>query len=270
MHGTLSNLPKLFGVDGVSLYTRGDSEVRLPSISAGPIADTVKRLVTGLGMAADGFANNPEGFISNQQLSEIMSNMITNRPLAGLIEVVGSGGYDTSPDGQVVSKQAFQSMNSIYRVMGVKGMMQQKQAEMFYANKTAEEEQAARRDSLITASRAAIRSGNVEALPAMFKKYTQEGGSATYFTRWVKDMVGSSLNTRTEQQLIKALKKPDENMNYIMRLIDSQVGIKDGELNTDDYGHEDMIDRIVEQGWDETPEPVDETIPTNPSGLPDY
>lgn len=269
MHGTLSNLPKLFGLDGVSLYTRGDSEVRLPRISAGPIADTIGRLKNGIGAALDALVAN-DGSVGVQQLSEIASNMITNRPLAGMIEVLGGGGYDTSQDGQVVSKQDFWSANSIYRAMGVKGMLQQKQTEAFYSNKTAMEEQAARRDALIAASRSSIRAGNIESLPALFKKYTEEGGSATYFTRWVKDMVGSSLNTRTEQQLIKALKKPDENMNYIMRLIDSQVGVRDGELNADDYGHEDMISRIVDQGWETVPEPVDETIPTNPSGLPDY
>src|SRR3546814_5838284 len=33
LYGTLSNLPKLFGGTGASVYTRGDTDVRLPVVN---------------------------------------------------------------------------------------------------------------------------------------------------------------------------------------------------------------------------------------------
>src|SRR3546814_2383572 len=76
--------------------------------------------------------------------------MLGNRPIAGLIETFGAGGYDTDKSGQVVSKNViedqenFSYLNTAYRLMGIKSMQQQKDTDAFYADKEAGEEQAAR------------------------------------------------------------------------------------------------------------------------------
>src|SRR3546814_5455121 len=96
--------------------------------------------------------------------------MLGNRPIAGLIETFGAGGYDTDKSGQVVSKNViedqenFSYLNTAYRLMGIKSMQQQKDTDAFYADKEAGEEQAARQTTLRLETRANVRAGNFDAL----------------------------------------------------------------------------------------------------------
>lgn len=250
MHGTLSNLPKIFGQDGVSLYTRGDSQIRMPVVNV-PAADTFGRLWSGIGQALDAMATS--GGISGNQLAEITSNMVTNRPLAGMIEIFGANGYDTSFDAQVVS-EARSNAENIYRVLGVKAMQQQKETELFYANRNAQEEQNARKDTLRASTRAAIRNGDYDDLPGLYAKYVEQGGDPRYYSRWVKESFKSALDTRGERMLEKALKDKNNSQNaYIGRLLDAQVGIKEDDDNGEDYGREAEMERVIEQGWETQP-----------------
>lgn len=254
MHGTLSNIPKIFGVDGVSLYTRGDSQFRMPVLNL-PVADTIKRLAGGLAQGFQQFKDN--GGISGNHLAEIASNMLTNRPIAGLLEVGAAKGYDTSWDGQVVS-QARTGSESLYRILGVRAMRQQKEVEMFYANKNAQEEQNTHKTSLRLATRSAIRGGRYDDLPGLFSDYVAAGGDPRYYTRWVKNSFESALDTRGERQLEKALNKTDNSKNAeIGRLLDSQVDVNEDDLSSDDYGRQAEIDQLVEQGWEGTPDPTE-------------
>ena len=254
MHGTLSNLPKIFGADGVSLYTRGDAQFRMPVLNL-PVADTVKRLMGGLAQGWQQF-RDVQG-ISLNHMAEIASNMLTNRPIAGLIEVAGAHGFDTSWDGQVVS-QAQGFSESIYRMLGVRAMQQQKETEQFYANKNAQEEQNVHKTSLRLATRAAIRDGRYDDVPELFQKYVAEGGDPRYYTRWVKGAFDSALDSRGERQLEGALKKIDGSKNaQIGRLLDANIDINEDDLASDDYGRETEIDQLIQQGWEGTPDPTE-------------
>src|SRR3546814_2054960 len=83
-------------------------------------------LVTGVQTCAlpisglDALVNSTEG-LTAQQGAEILSNMLGNRPIAGLIETFGAGGYDTDKSGQVVSQNViedqenFSYLNTAYR-----------------------------------------------------------------------------------------------------------------------------------------------------------
>jgi hypothetical protein len=260
MQGTLSNIPKIFGLDGISLYTRGDAQFRMPVLNL-PVADTIKRLWGGLSQGVQQFRDN--GGISLNQSAEIASNMITNRPIAGLLEVGAAHGFDTSWDGQVVS-QARNTSESIYRILGVRAMRQQKEVEMFYANKNAQEEQNVHKTSLRLATRSAIRDGRYDDLPGLFTKYVEQGGDPRYYTRWVKSSFESALDSRGERQLQKALNKKDNSKNAeIGRLLDSQVDINEDDTASDDYGREAEVDQLVQQGWEGTPDPTEPDPLTN-------
>src|SRR3546814_3280571 len=105
--------------------------------------------------------------------------MLGNRPIAGLIETFGAGGYDTDKSGQVVSKNViedqenFSYLNTAYRLMGIESMQQQKDTDAFYADKEAGEEQAARQTTLRLETRANVRAGNFDALPNLFVQYVE-------------------------------------------------------------------------------------------------
>lgn len=269
MHGTISNLPKIFGGEGINLYTRGDAQVRLPGTEwqlqetpVGnvpypnlPVVDTLSRVYKGL--AAGFSAIKEEGTnIGVNQLAEIASNVMTNRPIAGMIEQIGTHGYDTSWDGQLVADTKTASQ-AVYRMLGVRSMVQQKQIQQFYESKTAEEEQTARKDVLNQATRAAIRDKRVEDVPQLFAKYVENGGDPKYYTRWVKDSAKAALETRSERALEKALKDKTNRSNAVIgRYLDGQVDISESDHETDDYGAEQAIEGIMEQQVAPTAEPT--------------
>lgn len=264
MHGTISSLPKIFGLDGVSVYTRGDSEVRLPVINM-PVFDTASRIFSGLGAVASSLKES--GSIGPNHLAEIMSNVVTNRPLAGMIETMGTQrsagtlgegdpgnfGYDTAWDGQVVAESRNMA-EAVYRMLGIRSMAQQKEIEAFYQNRTSQEEQNARKDVVRAETRAAIRDGRFDEVPALFQKYVEAGGDSRYYSRWLKETFESALDSRSERQLEKVLKDPENrNMQMIGRLLDAQIDVNEGEQAADDYGRDAQIDQMVEQGWEGTP-----------------
>lgn len=239
MYGVIANLPKMFGGDGASVYTRGDINVRLP-VANMPITDSVKRLWTGFSQMWDAFADTNQ-HVTGQQLAEILSNTVGNRPLAGLIEQVGAGGYDTDINGQVVSNtESLFSFNTAYRLMGVKSMSQQKEVDAFYQNKEAAEQQTAKQTSLRLATRANIRAGNFDALPALFVDYVNNGGNRKYFTRWYKDAMESATETRSERMLVDLMKN-DRKMAQVNRLLDAGVTPTMDAENQDDYGRDAEI-----------------------------
>lgn len=280
MHGTLSSLPKLFGIEGAALYTRGDSEVRLPGTEWKvqdlgfaqvptpnlPVADTISRLANGFSMALSSFKADNDA-VGVNQLAEIASNMITNRPIAGMIEQFGAGGNDTSMDGQLVARtKGFAEM--AYRILGVRSMAQQKSIENFYADKTAREEQAARKSTLTSLTRAAIRDERFEDVPGLFQRYVAEGGDPRYYSKWLKSTFESSLDTRSERALVKALKDPNSQSNAsIARLLDGQVDVDVDEAATEDYGREENIRKLAEQGWQGVPNPEAAEQPEVPFGM---
>lgn len=247
MHGVLANLPKLFnllpgvdGVDGANIYTRGDINVRLPMVNM-PIADSIKKLWGGYHQMVDAISETHSTLTTNQ-IAEIVSNSLGNRPLAGMIEIFGADGYDTDPNGQVVSRaENLMSFDTAYRLMGVKSMTQQKDTEAFYANKEANEEQVARQTSLRLSTRANIRAGNFDALPELFVQYVENGGRREYFTRWYNDAMESALETRSQRQL-EDLMKNGMKMAQVNRLLDAGVTpAMEADVGDEDYGQAEAI-----------------------------
>lgn len=269
MHGTLSNLPKMFGMDGVNLYTRGDANVRLPGTEwqvaetpVGqlpmpniPVVDTISRVGKGLAAGFGALFDENPG-IGLNHLAEIASNAITNRPIAGLIEQAGAHGYDTSWDGQLVAETKTAS-EMLYRVLGVRSMAQQKSIDQFYLGKAAQEEQESRKDQLRGLTRAAIRDKRYDEVPQLFEQFVANGGDPRYYTRWVKDSFESALETRSERALDKALKDPTNRSNaQIGRLLDGQIDVDEAEQNPDDYGREEEMQRLIDEGLSTIPNAV--------------
>ena len=248
MYGVVANLPKLFGGDGMSVYTRGDINVRLPVLNM-PIASSAAKVWNGLTTAYDAWANNVDG-LSSQQLAEIVSNSLDNRPLAGLIEQFGAGGYDTDAAGQVTAhSENLLSLDTAYRLMGVRSMQSQKDIAAFYADKEAGEHQTAAQTRLRLESRAQVRAGNLDALPDLFVKYVENGGDVKYYSRWYNDLMKSAKQTRSTRRLDELLKN-GKKMASVNRLIDAGVTPTE-EAEADDYGQEELIKQETKAKVDE-------------------
>lgn len=239
MGGVLSNLPKLAnvlpgvsGVPGLDLYSRGDTNVRMPVVNAPPFVDSARRIWNAIGDGAYMFSkNNPH--LTGQEIAEVLSNTITNRPIAGFIEQAFAGGYDTDKKGQVAA-QAHDLMDATYRILGVRSMQQSHELSAFYSNKNAMELQHAKMEELDQSVRAALRSGDTDSIPNYFNTYVQNGGDPRRFRQWVKTNFTAAMETRGARQL-ESLSRHPEKWNMTQRLLDAQVTVDKGHLNPDAY-----------------------------------
>lgn len=248
--GAISNIPALFGLPAVDLYSRGDTTIRQFGVdfsqSPGDIAKNLVPAVGALSKIWEGMTQGLAAFSSKNpnltvtQLGEIASNMIANRPVAGIIEQFMAGGKDTDRYGQLVSDTE-NAAEATYRLLGLRSMAQSRQVQAYYANKTQQEHKAAADDILRTSTRAAIREGSMEKLPEIFNQYLKNGGDPRYFRRWIKENYEAATKTRSERQLESALKNPAR-MDEVLRLLDAGVSI-DSDENTKDpqlgYGPQD-------------------------------
>ena len=220
--GLLSNLPTLFGAPALDLYTRGDVNIRVPGMGLfqdndksslrnlaeiAPAISMMTRIYDGISQSLSAVASSNPG-LSAQQLSEILSNTIPNRPIAGMVETFGAGGFDTDRYGQVVGQNQ-NMMESVYRVLGLKSMRQQEETTAFYASKVAEQQQAGLKEGLRLQMRSAVREGRFEELQDIFfDKYVENGGDPKYWRRTIRETYESALESRGARKLEEVMKNP--------------------------------------------------------------
>lgn len=227
--GALSNLPKIFGLEAIDLYSRGDTNVRVPGLNQGsldpnqiPAIGILNKIVEGVQTGLGLFSDNHPG-ITSAQVAEVASNMMANRPLAGLIEQVFANGYDTDQFGQVVADTQTHA-EMVYRALGVRSMRQSIEIQAFYNDKGAQEYQDAARTTLRLATRSAIRDNRIDQLPAIFDKYLDQGGDPRYFRRWILENVEAAKSPRTQRRLEELLNNPAK-WSRAMNMLDQGVGI---------------------------------------------
>lgn len=231
--GVMSNLPKLMNilpgnqnVEGVDLYSRGDTNVRLPGFNAPPIFDTMSRVYGALSNGVYNWWHDNPNLTSNQ-VAETLSNMLTNRPIAGFIEQFFADGYDTDRFGQLVA-ESHGLMEQTARVIGIRSLRQSKELEAFYSNNNAKTLQRALMSDLNRSSRASIRAGDEAALPGFFNEYVQRGGDPRRFNQWMKRNAEAALETRGERQLDNMMKNPAK-AELMQRLLDMGVSISESD-----------------------------------------
>jgi DNA uptake protein ComE-like DNA-binding protein len=231
MGGVWGNLPKLVGGKALDLSSRGDTAFNAPvlvdptgTISRPPaIFSTAKKIATGVGQAIGLLGQNNPG-LSGQEIAEIASNTIPNRPLAGMIESWGAGGNDTDNSGQLVAR-SHDWLDSAARVLGVRTQTQANEIEAFYANKQATEIRAGQRAELLRNTRGLLRGGDTDKLAGLFDNYVNTGGDPRHFKAWVKSTIQTASVTRGERQAGELMTNP-ANAQLIERIMGQQTGIK--------------------------------------------
>lgn len=255
-NGVVSYLPAFFGGESVDLYSRGDTQVRLPVLNAPPAVAMGTKIWEGIQQGLGAFSSkNPN--LTSTQLAEIASNMVVNRPLGGVIEQVFAGGNDTDRFGQVTSNTD-NWMEATYRIMGVRSGQQSRELDAFYRNRTQQESQNAAKEVLRLSLRSAMRSGDFDSLPKYFEQFLENGGDPKQFKRVLKDAMEIAESTRGERMLQDIIDDPDK-MGQVQRLLDSGVGItedqEDGydpsELMTPNL-YEEVDTELLDYGTDST------------------
>lgn len=224
-HGIISNIPQLFGGEGVDLYSRGDTSFRVPGVGDQSIPGMAigSKIYEGLTAAFQAFASE-HSTLTGTQIAEVMSNMVVNRPLSGMIEQFLAHGNDTDAYAQLVSDTKGM-LETTYRIMGVRSQRQSEELAAFYADKGIQEHQAAVKDILRTSTRAALRAGRLDKIPDIYERYLKSGGDPTHFRRWIKEQTIAATETRSTRALDKLLKSKNPDMDRIDRYLDLGVTV---------------------------------------------
>ena len=180
--GTVSNLPKMFGLDGISLSSRGDANIRnvpLSSIENLPSFSMIKNTLQGIGQIAGQFMDG--GQPSLQRSAEIVANYSVNRPLRGIIETFA--GESTDRLGQVVEDDTRKPMSVIARLLSLRTSHETAVREAYYTNKNIQAAQAEAGTRARLSLRAKAREGtlNKEAVYQALNDYVNRGGDSENF-----------------------------------------------------------------------------------------
>lgn len=226
-HGGIAAIAQLFGASynaGPALYTRGDANLRGPSMNMSQMFagfGVVKSVAEGImDMAEHTLSDNTVG--SQQRIAEILARNMPNRAIKGAITVLMAGGKDVDKSGQVMAETR-SGLESAYRILGTRSVRQQGEIEAYYLNNKAMDMDAARLAKLRLSTRALIRQGDYDRLPEIFTKYLDSGGKPWNFQQWIKSQVQESQDSRGQRQLLKAMRTPG--YEALARRIEMMTGV---------------------------------------------
>lgn len=207
-HGGISQL-------GVALYTRGDMNYRSPSLDPtkvvagfGIIGQAVS---TALEAAQTLFSDNSlEG---NSRTLEVLARHMPNRVMKGILDRIANGDQQIDSREQIVSEDR-NFYESAIRMLGMRSTHQQQQIEAFYANRQMKDREAARMEVLRNETRAKIRNDPdwKDSIQTVFDKYLKNGGRPENFRTWIKDQIRSSTTRRDVNDLVKAMRNPQNQL----------------------------------------------------------
>lgn len=215
-YGGFDQLPTIFGLPSVALHTRGDVNFRAPAldmITSGQMVlpaglEVIKDVVEGMAGVIGAMAN-PNVPMTSQHAAEIMARTMPNRAIRGTLSVIAAGGKESDAYGNLMADTRSVA-ETAYRVLGLRSGRQQAEIEAYYMNQKARAMDAQRMDAVRTATRALIRSGQMDKLPQVFHDYVDAGGKPWNYASWIRGMIGEADNTRTANQLQKALRSPGQ------------------------------------------------------------
>lgn len=218
MHGPMWSVPKMFGGDGIGIYTRGDANIRM---SLGQIATPMdlpsNQVRTKI---IDGLVQSVRAAAGKDDAWEALIRSIPNRPLKGLME--SFQGYATDRSGQVTFDRTRDWGAAFTRVLGLKTMTEIEAAKATYDLKDIETRHRAEKVKLRSEVMAAIRSGNPDNMDKWAEEFIRTGGRPENLSRWFNDAVVQATGVRYDRDLLKAIKKADS-LNGAIALGDAMV-----------------------------------------------
>jgi hypothetical protein len=236
-NGLISQVPRIFSggqLPAIDMYTRGDTNVRFPGMANGSLSmqavpgfSAITRVAGGLIEGINAFAQEGTD-LSLSRIAEIASNMVVNRPIAGMIEVALNDGNSVDSRGQLVNETR-DAMEATYRMLGMRSRRQTLEREAYYSDKRTQEIQRSKREKLNKLTRNAIRNNDMDKLPRIYEDYILTGGRPEYFRQWLKGAYEAATSTVAQRRLDELLRDPAK-FGDAMRFMDMQVGIEEDEV----------------------------------------
>ena len=232
MNGILSNLPKMFGQDdGVSLYTRGDTNIKVfPSIfTVGdlPVASMMSNFYNGvrktIGMLRQ------RGGVDGQQLSEIVQSYSTNRFLRNMASLYSGNitdkrgqviSSDTPGFGDLIQGDVVNGMALTARLLGMRTLNESNRVETHARVASTDLSRRYRMGELRDAVRAEFRKSkpDPEFLIRAVSTYVKQGGSPDYIPNWLMQQLMTSRVDKTSLRLMEVISNPNKS-DEIFRLL---------------------------------------------------
>lgn len=210
LYGSLANIPKLFGGDGIAMHTRGDMNmIRAPGLltwNETPAATLISNAYNTISESFKSLKTN--GGFNTRQLAEIAAQYSINRSARSMIEL--AQGYSVDRRGQMVEANVHSPENVIARILGFRGLQEQKKRDYAYRIRTTEFHQQQLMAQLRSAVRASARGDGLDndALMTAVTNYVRAGGNPQYFTRFLMTQSLAGTQEKTALQLMKLMKSP--------------------------------------------------------------
>jgi len=210
LQGTVSNLPKLFGLDGISLASRGDANIRnvpASSIENLPSFSMMKNTLAGIGELAGQFREG--GQPSLQRSAEIVANYSVNRPISRVIESIS--GESTDRLGQIAEDDIRNPMSVIARLLSLRTTHETAVREAYYTNKNiqAAQDEAATRARLSLRAKARAGTLDKESVYQALSDYVKRGGDSANFVDMLVETQRIGTTSRNRLALEDAISRED-------------------------------------------------------------
>jgi len=205
-HGGIAELT------GLALWTRGDTNIRAPSLNPLEAAPALGLLSKVGKVLRDVSVSGAD----SELLSESLSRNLPNRMLRGLWTELVESGVETDVSGRIVSESQT-LVDSFSRMTGIRSARQQAEVEAYYANSAAIRNDAVRLTPLRVKTRSLIRKGQLtpEAFQAAFDNYLKAGGNPANFNNWIQSQIREVSASRSVLQLRKALDSPNNRLRVL-------------------------------------------------------
>lgn len=217
MYGAASNMPKMLGMDGVNLYTRGDINPRYITILPNELTEIplVRAGTAVWGTLANTVQQLGAGAPAVETLVQAMEHNSLSRPLAGLAQVaqgLGNGGavYATDKNGAIRGSNDLLSVASMIRVAGGRPMDESIAVDYYYRLKAYDAKDRNNMEVLRSAVRKSVIQGNTleeNEYGKFAEEYLKAGGKTKNFNKFVMEQY-TSANTTASQKLSTQLSNP--------------------------------------------------------------
>lgn len=220
LHGTVSNIPRIFGQDGLALYSRGSIDMTKYMPSTGDVLTLTPtplsylydanrlpplQLLTNTGnIIAKTIDNELSGF-SLQRQEEILGAFSTNRFIKNLMDMAANNTVDRS--GQVVQSGTRDFIHLAATLAGTVPSSERLMQDAYYKQRIVEANQNALRKQLDERMRAKIRSGSfdVSDMQDAASEYVQSGGNPQYFATWLRGNMITATQEKTDRKMRQLL-----------------------------------------------------------------
>lgn len=235
LYGTLANLPRMLGLEPISLHTRG--EIQAPRVnnlqgwSEVPAAVMGKNFLTTIGSGLG--AVTGYGDMGSQRFYESLALASPNRPIRGVIERFALG-YSTNKYGDITSgpQDEFNSfMGTVSRVMGLRPMDEIKRADALWRDSQTKLARRNKMDRLRQVVAAHLRSGKGitgDQAAMVIEDYIAYGGNPKYVRSWLKRLVMKSAISKFDREMMKKLNSSQRGrdvVNFVTSVDDANADV---------------------------------------------